>query len=172
MDDSLDPAHSLLATIYAIKRQYDKAVPEAERAVALNPNGSNAYLILGGIIGCSGRWEKSVSYIQKSIRLDPIPSAVRYNVLGRSYFMLGQYDEAVVALKKALRKGPDSLMVHIFLAACYSSMKRDAQAASEAKEVLRINPRFSVESHARTVPYKDKADVDREIAALRKAGLK
>ena len=171
MDDSLDLPHSLLASIYAIRRQYDKALPEAERAVALNPNGSWAHLFLGGIIGCSGRWDESVSYIQKSIRLNPIPSASEYQMLGRSYFMLGHYDEAVVALKKALQREPDFLMAHVFLAACYSSMGRDAEADSAAKEVLRINPRFSVESHAKTLPYKDKADVDRELAALRKAGL-
>ena len=86
--------------------------------------------------------------------------------------MLGQYDEAVVALKKALQRESDSLRAYIFLAACYSSMGRDAEAASAAKEVLRINPRFSVGSHVKTLPYKDKADVDREVAALRKAGLK
>ena len=85
--------------------------------------------------------------------------------------MLGQYDEAVVALKKALQRKPDLLMAHIFLAACYSSMGRDAEAASATKEVLRINPRFSVESHEKTLPYKDKTDVVREVAALRKAGL-
>ena len=171
MDDSLDLPHSLLASIYTIKRQYDKALPEAERAVALNPNGAQAHIFLGGIIGCSGRWGESVSYIQKSIRLNPIPSTPLYQILGRSYFMLGQYDEAVVALKKALQRDPDFLMAHLFLAACYSSMGRDAEADSAAKEVLRINPRFSIESHAKTLPYKDKTDVDRELAALRKAGL-
>ena len=85
--------------------------------------------------------------------------------------MLGQYDEAVVTLKKVLQRQPDSLMAHTFLAACYSSMGRDSEAASAAKEVLRINPRFSVASHAKTLPYKDKTDIDREVAALRKAGL-
>jgi adenylate cyclase len=172
MNDSLDMAHSLLASIYAIRRQYDKAITEAERAVALNPNGSYAYLFLGGIIGCSGKWDKSVSYIRKSIRLNPLPSASEYYLLGRSYFMLGQYDEAVAALKRALQREPDSLRAYIFLAACYSSMGRDAEAASAAKEVLRINPKFSVEWHKKTLPYKDKADADREVAALRKAGLK
>jgi adenylate cyclase len=172
MDDSNDIGHSLLASIYAIKRQYDKALPEAERAVALNPNGSEAYYFLGGIVGASGNWAESVPHIKMSIRLNPIPTASKYCYLGRSYFMLGQYDEAVVELKKALQTDPDFIMAHIFLAACYSSMGRDAEAASAAKEVLRINPKFSVESHAKTLPYKDKADVDREVAALRKAGLK
>jgi len=50
-------------------------------------------------------------------------------------------------------------------------MGRDAEATAEAKEVLRINPKFTIESYAKTLPYKDKADVAREVAALIKAGL-
>jgi len=38
--------------------------------------------------------------------------------------------------------------------------------------VLRIQPKFSLERLAKTVPYKNKADRDRVIDALRKAGLK
>ena len=172
MDDSNDIAHSLLASIYTVKRQHDKALPEAQRAVALNPNGSEAYLFLGGIVGSSGRWDESVSYIQMSIRLDPLPTPSKYCILGRSYFMLGQYDEAVIALKKALQANPDFLLSHIYLVECYSSMGRDAEANVTAKEVLRINPKFAIDLYAKTLPYKEKVDVEREVAALRKAGLK
>jgi tetratricopeptide (TPR) repeat protein len=86
--------------------------------------------------------------------------------------MLGQYDEAVVELKKALQREPDFLMAHIYLAECYSSMGRDSEAAAAAKEVLRVNPKFVIDSYAKTLPYKETADVEREVAALRKAGLK
>ena len=111
-------------------------------------------------------------YIKKSIRLNPFPPIGYYWVLGRAYFMMGQYDEAILALKKALQMNPDYLPAHIYLAACYSSLGRDAEATAAAKEVLRINPKFSIESHAKTLPYKNKADIEREVAALRKAGLK
>ena len=50
-------------------------------------------------------------------------------------------------------------------------MGRDAEATAAAKEVLRINPKFTIESYAKTIPYKNKTDVERELAALRKAGL-
>ena len=63
------------------------------------------------------------------------------------------------------------MLAHIFLAACYSSMDRDAEAATTVKEIFRINPKFSIYSYAKTLPYKDKADVEREVTALRKAGL-
>lgn len=77
-----------------------------------------------------------------------------------------------INLKKALQMPPDFLPAHIRLAACYSSLGRDLGATAATKEVLRINPKFSIESYAKTFPYKDNADVEREIAALRKAGLK
>jgi tetratricopeptide (TPR) repeat protein len=60
IDDSHDGPHSLLALIYAVQRQPDKALSEAERALALNSNSSNAYMFLGGILGSLGRWEESV----------------------------------------------------------------------------------------------------------------
>jgi adenylate cyclase len=48
---------------------------------------------------------------------------------------------------------------------------REAEANAAAEEVLRINPKFSLESYAKTLPYKNKADIERYVAALRKAGM-
>jgi hypothetical protein len=48
---------------------------------------------------------------------------------------------------------PDFLPSHIHLAACYSSLGRDPEATAATKEVLRIDPEFSVESYAKTVLY-------------------
>jgi TolB-like protein/class 3 adenylate cyclase len=172
LDDTLDWSHMLLASIYLVKRQFEKAVAEAERAVALNPSGADAYTCLSGIIGCSGRWEESVVFGEKSIRLNPNPTVYYYHWLGRAYFMTERYDEAIDTWKKALNLSPDYLNAHAFLAACYSSVNRQAEAAAAAKEVLRINPKFSIESYAKRLPYKNKADIERYVAALRKAGLK
>ena len=172
MEESIDVAHSLLASIYLVMRQHDKAIAEGERAVALNPNGAFAYMVLAAIVGCAGKWEESVLYAKQSMRLNPFPEFGDYWILGRAYFMTGQFDEAIVALRKALQMNPNFLPAHIFLAAYYSSLGRDAEATASAKEVLRINPKFTIESYAKTLPYKDKADIDREVDALRKAGLK
>jgi adenylate cyclase len=171
VDDSFDLAHSLLGAIYVASRQYEKGLAEAERAVALNPNGAFSYSILGGTVSCLGRWEDSIVLYKKAIRLDPSPRLSYLIGLGRAYFMTAQYDEAISTLKKALNIDPDSLSSHAFLAACYSSMGRDAEATAAAKKVLDVNPKFSLESYAKTLPYKNKADVRRHIAALRKAGL-
>jgi hypothetical protein len=46
------------------------------------------------------------------------------------------------------------------------------EAQAEAEEVLKINPKFSLENFIKTLPHKNKADKDLVIEALRKAGLK
>jgi len=38
-------------------------------------------------------------------------------------------------------------------------------------EALRLNPAYSLEAMKQTLPYKDPADLERFLAALRKAGL-
>jgi hypothetical protein len=49
---------------------------------------------------------------------------------------------------------------------------RDAETTAAVEELLRIDPKFSIESDAKALPYKDKADIEQEVASLRKAGLK
>jgi hypothetical protein len=51
-------------------------------------------------------------------------------------------------------------------------MGREKEARAEAAEVLRINPNFSVDYFAKTLPYKDQKVTNNLIDALRKAGLK
>ena len=171
IDDSHDGAHTLLATYYNMKRQYDKGLAELKKAIALNPNSSDAYMILAGTVGIIGRWEESVLYAKKSLRLSPFPGAYPFFSLGRAYFMTGQYDESITTLKKALRVSPNFILAHIFLAACYSSLGRDAEATAAAKQVLDRNPKFSIESFSKRLLFKNEADIERVVAALRKAGL-
>ena len=91
LDDTSDIAHTLLASVYLVKRQHDKAVAAAEHAVTLSPNGALVYNTLAGLVGCSGRWEDSITYGKKAIRLDPFPVLTSFHWLGRAYFMTGKY---------------------------------------------------------------------------------
>jgi adenylate cyclase len=171
LDDTLDIAYMLLSAIYVMRRDFEKAVVEAKKAISLNPNGADAYSVLAGVSGLSGDWQESVTYAEKSIRLNPFPMVYYFHWLGRAYFMTEQYDKAVETWKRALHKAPKYLPAHAFLAASYISLDRQAEAAAAAQEVLRINPKFNLESYAKTLPYKNKVDIERYIAALRKAGL-
>jgi adenylate cyclase len=171
LNDTLDNSYFLMGSVYFNQGQHEKGIAEVERAIALNPNGANNYVGLAAMVGGLGRWDESVELAKKALRLRPGAPAHYYHYLGRAYFMTGQYDEAIATLKKGLKNNPNYLPVHAFLAACYSSLGRHAEAAAEADEVRRINPKFNLESYAKTLIYKNEADKERYIAALRKAGL-
>ena len=51
-------------------------------------------------------------------------------------------------------------------------MGLEKEGRSEAAEVLKINPNFSVDSWAKTFKYKDQSQQDKIVNAARKAGLK
>ena len=58
------------------------------------------------------------------------------------------------------------------LASTYSMMGREKEARAEAAEVLRINPKFSLDYYVKRLPYKDQSQIDKLANAWRKAGLK
>ena len=171
IDELHDGAHSLLAAYYNVTRQYEKALSEIDRAIALNPNAADAKAIKGSILSNLSLWEDAARYGEMALRLNHFPGVFVYWILGRAYFMNGHYDESISICKKAIQVSPHFIAAHLYLSACYSSIDHEAEAHAAAKEVLRINPKFSIESYAKRLRYKNKADIDRELNALRKAGL-
>jgi adenylate cyclase len=164
LDDNLAEAHGLLGFTYAIERQHDKALAQGKKAVALNPNSAMAHLWLGKVYTFARRWEESILEYKKAIRLDPIPPGYYFWSLGLSCGQAGQYDEAITWCEKAVHMEPDNLMARIMMTVVYSWSGRDEDARTEAAEVLRIDPDFSLEKFAK------KAGA-RLVSALRKAGL-
>jgi adenylate cyclase len=109
---------------------------------------------------------------QKAIRLNPNAIPETFVRFGLALRMTGRLEEAVSANKKALQRAPDYIAAHIGLLTTYSLMGRDKEARAEAEEVLRINPKFSLDYYAKTVPLKDRSQIDKVVNAMRKAGLK
>jgi adenylate cyclase len=174
LDDSNSLAHANLARTYAWLKEHDKAISEAEKAVSLDPNSAYAYHALGSVLDWAGRPQEAILFIKKSLRLSPIPiDTTTLMRLGGAYRQLGQYEETVTTYKKVLQLyGTDHLMAHVALVSTYALMGREKEAHAEAAEVMRIDPKFSLESYARRLPYKDQKNIDDVVSALRKAGLK
>jgi adenylate cyclase len=158
---------------YIALREHDKALAEAEKAVSLGPNSALAYFALACALHYSERFQEAIPFFEKSLRLSPIPvSSGLWVIQGHAYRQLGQYEEAVAAYKKLLQVYPNHLGAHLGLAATYLFMGREKEARAEAAEVLRIDPKFSVEIYASTSPFKSQRATDNFIEPLRKLGLK
>ena len=73
--------------------------------------------------------------------------------------------------KKALSGNPDNLGAYLVLAASYNNLNRIEDARKAVKEILRIQPDFSLKYFASTLPTKNQEKFDKAINDLRKAGL-
>jgi len=171
LDDSNAAAYSVLGTIYAMKRQYDKAIAECERAVSLDPNSAENIYRLGMVLNWAGRAEEAIPYLQNAIRLNPLPPANYFVHLAVCYRDSGQYEKAIEASKKALQREPNTQFAYIHMAVSYIRLGREEEARAAAAEILRINPKFSLERYAKILPFTHPV-ADRVVDALRKAGLK
>jgi adenylate cyclase len=173
IDDSIPIAHIMLSSIYQYKREYDKAIAEGERAVALDLSGSGSYSTYATALLVACRPNEAIPMFQKAIRLNPNISGTTFVMLGHALRNAGRFEEAVPAYKKGIQRAPDYIVAHIGLGTTYSLMGREKEARAEAEEILRINPKFSLDYFAKTgAPYKDQSQIDKIINAMRKAGLK
>jgi adenylate cyclase len=171
LDDENWSAHMALAMLYLLRKEHDKAIAAAERAVALNPNAADAYQYLGYVLINLGRSEEGIKLIEKAMRLNPFPPTYYLQHLGIGYHFLERYEDAIEAYERLLKRSPNNVIAHINLTAAYSAMGREEEARHEAEEVLKLDPEFSLKQWEEAIALKDKAELERYIADLRKAGL-
>jgi len=164
--------HYLMSYLCLFQRQYDKALEEIRQAEILNPNGADVTAFYGLLLNSAGKPEEAIPKLEKAIRLNPIPPAWYWHQLGHSYRQTGQYDEAIAAYKKALVINPDHFSAWIGITATYVLAGKKQEAQEAAKEILRIQPEFSLKKFKKFSTLKDKAEISRHIGALREAGLK
>jgi len=172
LDDSEPDGHSNLGIVYLMMRQYEKAQAEVERAVSLNPNHFGSLLRLVYVFNSIGRFEEAISALKSARRLSPTPYQAYFVHLATAYRLTGQYKEAIETAKEALKYVSNNILIHLQLTATYSMMGREEEARIAAAEVMKINPKFSLELYAKTLYFKNKSDVDKTLEALRKVGLK
>jgi tetratricopeptide (TPR) repeat protein len=170
MDESYPLAHTQLGWLYIVlAKKYEKGIAECERALALDPNGSNAHIWMSITLRFAGRHEEALRFAEQALRLDPRPPSYYLRELGQAYFHNGRYDEAISALEKALNLTPKDSLTRIFLTAMYSHAGREGEAQTEAAELLRLRPDFCLGPGP--VRYKNPEDNEVITNALRKAGL-
>jgi tetratricopeptide (TPR) repeat protein len=171
LNESMSKAHSLLGKVYLWKKRHDQAIAELEKTIALNPNYADGLAGMGEILSFAGRPKEAVGVFKKAIRLNPIPPVWYFHSIGHAYFLIGRYEEAISALKRVINRNPNFFPSHIYLAASYIEIGQEDKARAEAAEVLRMNPKFSLEAAGQRLPYKDQAVLERLGDSLQKAGL-
>jgi adenylate cyclase len=168
-DENESEAHRIIGAIYLNKRQFDRANHHMSKAIALNPNDAHIAAKAASFLSYAGRPEEAVASVKRAMRLNPHHPDWYWQELGLALYIGGHYTNAISAFN---RVGNFVEFDYAYLAACCVALGEIEQAKSHVADLVRMKPDASVRYYEKSQPYKNDADLERFLDALRKAGLK
>jgi tetratricopeptide (TPR) repeat protein len=172
LDPINEDPYRILAHTYILMKRDDDAVAEAEKALEMQPGSANSYATLGHVLLLSGRHIEAITVLEKATRLNPYPPSWYYLNLASAYRLAERYEEAIITYKKSIQIAPNNQVALSGLTIAYVQTDRLDKARAVAKDLLRANPKFSVELYVKRSSIRNKDRLSKNAEALRKAGLK
>lgn len=154
--------------------EYAKAEASYDRARELNPNDAELLAEMSNFLGYVGKPQQAIHQLKEAIRLNPFHDHWYDHYLGWAYEEAGMPKEAIEVLKPLIdveKPDDDQLWFFPTLAAAYAQAGRMDDAHRIVKRLLSLKPEFSISENVSALPYKEKAQRDRYVNALRLAGL-
>jgi adenylate cyclase len=171
LDGADAEARSLLSTALRRRGDYEGGLAEAERALAISPNMAGAHYAKGANLISAGRSKEGVAALERSIRLDPRQSAIRFNQIALALYLTGEYNAAVDAANRAIRSSPNYPNPYRWLAAALGQLGRIEEAKQALEKAIAIAPAsFSMYVRERA-PWRRPEDHAHMLEGLRKAGM-
>ncbi len=157
--------HNLLAQAYQHKAAYEQAETHYLKALELKSDDPSIQNNLAALYLDMQRWGEAATYFRKAA--DNL--VFRYPVraltgLGVAYHRGGEYTQAVMAYKEALKQFPDDLTVLRLLGQNYVKMEKLSLAQEVFERVLEIDPLDNVArfEYAQTLLKQEENDRARE----------
>ncbi len=129
--------HDNLALVYRELGQYQKALDHANTSLALNPSRPEPLVTIGIVYAKTDQHAKAYEYFMLAWSKG-IESVDLYNNWAVSSFNIGQVDEAIDLLYKALKINPDHPESHYNLGIAYSSKGMLEEAQREMLRAMQL----------------------------------
>ena len=170
-DPSSADAYAALGLYHLSLSEHEAAMANINKSVQLTPNHATNIAISAAILNKCGQPKKAIERIRKAMRLSPIYPSWYLTILGQAYRLADMIDAAIETYNEYINIEADSLEAQIALATIFGETDQPDRAADSAKEVLRLNPDFTINNYVDDLAYSDPAENLRFADGLRKAGL-
>jgi len=124
-------AHLVASKMALYRRQYEESVAHAELALAFDTNDPESNLNMALVLMATGKPEKGLEFVQKTLQLDPRNMAAPLSAAGMAHFIMGDLQKAATMTERAIDHNPTIAGHYESLSAIYALLGRneDAQAA-------------------------------------------
>src|ERR1035437_456615 len=144
------------------KQNYDAAISNYEKAVAINPKLVEAYNNLGSAYDDKGDIETAIFYYKKAIAINP-KFAGAYNNLGIAYINKGDIETAIIYYKKAIAINPEYAKAYYNLGVAYDYKGDFETEIIYHKKAIAINPEYADAYYNLGNAYTQKGDIETAI---------
>jgi adenylate cyclase len=170
---SLDPenlaAYRVLSRMHSAALQYELALVEIDRAIALNPSDSESHAARGNALLWVGRIDEAIVALETAFSLNSnLPADDAFH-LGLAYYLSRRLEDAVRFLEREALRNPDYIYTSVVLAAAYGQLGRAADAQRVAEAVRRQLPIFDARTFGSRL--QNRAHHEYVTEGLAKAGL-
>ena len=185
LEDANPVYHSFLGLVYLWIKEYQKANLELEKGIAsdlIHIDAAWANFTMGCFLNRTGEHARAAVLLKGA--LDYLPStsekyrpftlyrSLFLSELGRAYRILNRYDDAIATQKYALSLKQDHLDSQLELLILHTMKEQMEMSRESVSTISEYWAAFSVDLWGKRLPDKDQSLIERDMAALRKAGLK
>ena len=173
--DSTDPlALTVSGLVEAyLKKDLDVAMTRYDRALAINPSASSAWVWSTSACSWLGQGEEAVRRSQRAIELSPFdPLMYTFtSIAGTAHAVAGEYDKSVEFCRRSLRQNRMFASTHRTLTISLALAGRVDEARVAGVELLKLEPTLTVSGFKSRYPGSASPQAELFSDALAKAGI-
>jgi class 3 adenylate cyclase/TolB-like protein/Flp pilus assembly protein TadD len=153
--------------------RYDLAIAAARRSVELNPNSGTSLGGLGNVLAFAGDAKEAAEIGERAFRVSP-PEP--YTALWIWYaaiaaMRLQQFETALKHAEAGILIKPDVATGHLLRAIACSRLSRFADGEASIQDAIKSSQSLSLARMPKFLPYRDGADLEQALEALRKVRM-
>ena len=169
---SIDRNHfdsiSLLANIFAVNRNFDKAKEFLEKAIKIQPENTTILNNLGTAYRELGDTEKAMTFYQKVLGINSNHTNANYN-LGLIFYRLKELKRAKEYLEKTVKIQPNYAFAHFSLGNLQKELKKLKQAKESYLKAIELRPSFASAQNNLGLVFSNIGDPDSAVKCYKKA---
>ncbi len=151
------------ALAWSDKKEYDRAIPDYNEAIRLDPNHAHAFSARGDAWYAKKDYEKAIADYTVAIGLDP-KDAVKYFNRGIAWSCKKHYDRAIDDYNAAIWLDPVCAAAYNSRGNAWAAKKDYDRAIADYSEAIRLAPKYAAAYNNRGLACSAKMDYNRAIA--------
>ncbi len=138
LNPRLPYAVAILGWVYLWCKQRDSSIACCRQAVSMDSNNPELLNFLSMTLSSAGFGEEALFYSERARRLNPHSSPFYEFVLGQSYFVMEDYEKAIIAFRRGCELSEHFIPNHAYLCTVYEIVGMEDKMRERRDHVLAL----------------------------------